>query len=138
MFEDFYAAYPRKIARGAAEKAYKEQLRKGVSDDELLAGCRLFAALVRERGTDRTFIPHPATWLRAGRWEDDELRSIPGVSSCEGTHIDCPSQYRFLAAYLTGCAFHDKTLTVPNKARKSLILSKFSQQVQDLTIEVAP
>lgn len=65
-FEDFYRAYPRKVARGAAEKTWAK-LRPNA---ELLA--EMLAALQRwEVPTDPKFIPHPATWLNAKRWADE-------------------------------------------------------------------
>jgi len=65
-FEDFYQAYPRKVGRGAAEKAWAK-LRPS---PELLA--EILSALQRwEVPTDPQYIPHPATWLNAKRWADE-------------------------------------------------------------------
>ncbi len=68
-FECFYAAYPRKRSRIAAEKAFA----KLNPDDALLAD--LLAGIERAKTTeqwrDPTKIPHPASWLNAGAWEDE-------------------------------------------------------------------
>lgn len=77
-FLRFWCEYPRKRAKGDAEKAWKS-INPG---DELIA--RILASLVRAK-TSRDwlveggrFVPYPATWLRGKRWEDDV-----GVPSAE-------------------------------------------------------
>lgn len=71
MFERFWEAYPRKKAKGDAEKAWK----KLKPNDELFA--RILAAIaVQKNGLDWTkdsgkFIPYPATWIRAKGWCDE-------------------------------------------------------------------
>jgi hypothetical protein len=70
-FEVFYAAYPRKEARKDAEAAFA----KLNPDSELLA--KMLAAVAAKRqSNDWTkesgkFIPLPATWIRAERWNDE-------------------------------------------------------------------
>jgi phage replication O-like protein O len=68
-FERFYAAYPLKKSRGAAEKAFGK-----MKPDEELVG-QMLAGLERRRvsGTwvDTKFIPYPATWLNAQGWLDE-------------------------------------------------------------------
>jgi len=70
-FDRFWAAYPRKISKGHARKAWD----KIKPDEQLLA--RMLAAIGRAktsaqwRKDDGQYIPHPATWLNGERWEDD-------------------------------------------------------------------
>ena len=68
-FERFYAAYPRKRSRIAAEKAFAKLNPDGALLAELLAGIE--RAKTTEQWRDPTKIPHPASWLNAGAWEDD-------------------------------------------------------------------
>lgn len=75
-FAEWYAAYPRKVARGAAAKAYRTALKK-TDAATLLAGVQRYA---REcAGKDPRYVAHPATWLSSERWADDatdpELRT---------------------------------------------------------------
>ncbi len=79
-FHQWYSIYPRKIARGDAEKAYNQQLKKGYTHDELLAGLNGYNALIRKDGTDRKFVPYPATWLRSQRWLDEDIQPQPILS----------------------------------------------------------
>jgi hypothetical protein len=69
-FQNFYNSYPRKVGKQAALKAFVKAL-EIASVDEILSGAIRFAHdpnLPVEQ-----FIPHPATWLNAGRWEDGPL-----------------------------------------------------------------
>lgn len=75
-FSSFWMAYPRKIAKGAAVKAYAKAL-KTTTPDVLLAAASRFAS--ERLGQDEKFTPHPSTWLNAQRWDDappqDELKA---------------------------------------------------------------
>ena len=67
----FWPAYPRKVAKASAAKAFA----KINPDDALLT--RMLAALAvhvsseQWRRDDGRYIPHPATWLNQRRWEDE-------------------------------------------------------------------
>ena len=74
LFQMFWEAYPRKVAKVVAEDAFH----KTVSGDKDPVGLvnRMIAALevqkkdwnwVKDEGR---FIPHPTTWLNQRRWED--------------------------------------------------------------------
>lgn len=68
-FDDWYARYPRKVAKGAARKAFASVLKhRKVTLAELLAATDEFASSVVDK--DPEYIPHPATWLNSERWAD--------------------------------------------------------------------
>lgn len=69
-FERFWQAYPRKVGKLAARKAYAVAVRKVAGPDP--PGL-LIEAVERAKPfwTDPRFIPHPATWLNQGRWDDE-------------------------------------------------------------------
>ncbi len=67
-FAEWYAAYPRHVGRGQAERAYRQALRK-LSHAELLEAAKKFS--IACVGRDPQFVPHPATWLNGERWADD-------------------------------------------------------------------
>ena len=71
-FVEWYAAYPRKTARKAAERAYKAARRSGATQDELLAGLERSKRSWAVEGRSKDKLPYPATWLNQGRWEDEE------------------------------------------------------------------
>lgn len=70
-FDNFWIAYPRKIAKANALKSW----RKIKPDAELQK--TILAALERHKKTEQwtkdkgQFIPHPATWLNQSRWQDE-------------------------------------------------------------------
>lgn len=83
-FDEFWDSWPKKDAKFDARKAWK-QLRIDESAElraEVFSGLRRAITYWRERGVERQFIPHPASWLRGHRWadeypsEDDELKTL--------------------------------------------------------------
>ena len=68
-FTEFWQTYPRRTAKGAAVKAFRQALKKA-SADTIIAG----AARYRDDpNRDDAYTAHPATWLNAERWDDDPL-----------------------------------------------------------------
>lgn len=70
-FEKFWAAYPKRKARGDAENAWNK-----IRPDENLLARILAAVEAQKQSADwrkeaGQFIPHPATWLNRKGWEDD-------------------------------------------------------------------
>ena len=74
-----YLAYPRKIAPDAALRAIQKRLAQGIPAATLLAAVTAYATATA--GTEREFIPHPATWFNKGRFADDpaEWKHEPDV-----------------------------------------------------------
>jgi hypothetical protein len=77
-FEEFWKAYPRKVARGSASRAFAKAVKK-TSPATILEAVKLFA--VSCAGKEPDFIPHAATWLNAERWSDAELKPTLSVVS---------------------------------------------------------
>ena len=71
-FETFWKAYPRKVGKGAAVKAYRAARRKA-SLTEILAGLDAY----RTNKPDWQDYAHPSSWLNAERWADDYGRPDP-------------------------------------------------------------
>jgi hypothetical protein len=68
MFNDAWAAYPRKVGKGHAEKAWAKSIKK-IDETEL---CKLLSQYIDSLvGKDSKFIPHLSTWLNGERWHDD-------------------------------------------------------------------
>lgn len=77
-FADFWAAYPRKVGKGGAEKAFAAAIAKGATVAEIAAGLNRQAW-----PADPQFIPHPATWLNQRRWLDDPKAAAPARQQSE-------------------------------------------------------
>jgi hypothetical protein len=72
-FAAFWDAYPRKVAKGTARKAWRAAVRK-VGPKEIIRAAERYAAdPVRKAGTAE-FTAHPATWLNGERWLDYDGR----------------------------------------------------------------
>lgn len=84
-FDKWYQAYPRKIARADAEKAYRSALKKADAAT-LLAAVQAFARSMSEK--DAKFIPYPASWLNGERWSDEGVAGSGDGRSRNGTHKD--------------------------------------------------
>lgn len=67
-FDAFWAAYPRKVAKPDALKAWRAT-KPPVPPAAVMAGLQPWLAYWRVRA-DPDFVPHPATWLRQRRWDD--------------------------------------------------------------------
>lgn len=68
VFEDFWKAYPKKVGKGQAERAFRAAL-KITSLETILE------AIGEQRGglsADKQFIPHPSSWLNGKRWLDEK------------------------------------------------------------------
>lgn len=74
-FADFYAAYPRKVGRDKAAVAYRRALTK-TTGDVIVAGARRVAA--DPNLPAKQFVPHPATWLSRGGWDDEPFPDAAG------------------------------------------------------------
>lgn len=67
-FDTFWQAYPRRVAKMEAKKAYDKAL-KSATHQEIMDGVQRYA--IYTQSTEHRFIKHPASWLRAGCWEDE-------------------------------------------------------------------
>ena len=144
-FGDFWAIYPKKVAKFDAEKAWNQQLKRGYKPDDILVGVRAFVQLVAQRGTDRSFLPHAGSWLRGGRWLDDDLTQLasgretvardlfsgPPVVGV-GRRIQAQMEPDLFAAYFGGCDFTESAVIAPTEARRSYILNKFGHLFRDV------
>jgi hypothetical protein len=78
-FEKFWKAYPRKVAKAEARKAWcqTEKIRPDLET--------VLKAIQSASGTEQwmqghgQFIPHAASWLRGERWEDEHEVRLEGV-----------------------------------------------------------
>lgn len=71
-FTEFWNAYPRRVGKADAEKAWKKNGCDKILPQILvsLRTCKTSSDWTKEAGQ---FIPHPATWLNRRGWEDELL-----------------------------------------------------------------
>lgn len=76
-FESFWKAYPRKVGKGAARRAWKKIKAPLTKLPEILHSIetqKTSSEWSRENGR---YIPHPATWLNQERWSDEIIQPGP-------------------------------------------------------------
>ena len=85
LFDRFWGAYPRKVSKADARKAFAK-----LNPDTELVEAMLRALDWQKRLPEWTkdggqFIPYPATWLNARRWEDEPEGSPTPPTKQEGS-----------------------------------------------------
>ena len=75
-FDDFWAAWPRKVDKGHARTAWRTAAKKA-DPSVIVAAAAAFAAKCKAERTEPKFICHAATWLRGERWTDQETDARP-------------------------------------------------------------
>jgi len=81
-FDEFWAAYPKKVGKKAAWAAWNK-----IKPDAELHN-KILTAIGRAKATEQwqrengRFIPNPTTWLNQGRWDDEyEEGPMNGINS---------------------------------------------------------
>lgn len=69
MFDQFWAAYPRRVAKGTAEKCWMRIKPDGELFETILSAVERYADDCRDK--EDKYIAHPSTWLNGKRWEDE-------------------------------------------------------------------
>lgn len=70
-FDSFWSAYPRKVAKGPAKKAWEKIQPSHESVEAILKAIGEQKACEQWSKDNGQFIPYPATWLNQRRWEDE-------------------------------------------------------------------
>jgi hypothetical protein len=120
-FDRFWTAYPRKVGKQDAVKAWGK-----LKPDEELVGTILLAidaqkagdAWMRDKGQ---YIPHPATWLNGGRWLDE-------VRQYEPPTIKLPAGWWETKSGLEAAG---KMLTPPLEPRPGEYPRDFAQRIRE-------
>lgn len=69
-FDEFWAAYPRKVGKQAAWKAWSKLKPSAELTKAILAAVEYQRNCPQWQKDGGQYIPNPATWLNQGRWED--------------------------------------------------------------------
>lgn len=98
-FEAFWQHFPRRVAKGAARRAWSKATRKA-DPATIIRGAMAYAA--QRDGQDPTFTAHPATWLNGERWGDDPAppRNVVRFEAGNGGRRRSPSGMDAAAALI--------------------------------------
>jgi hypothetical protein len=77
QFVAFWDAYPRKIGKGHARKAWTKAIDNGADATTIIAAAEAYAGQCTRNRTEPRFIPHPTTWLNGERWADQPETTAP-------------------------------------------------------------
>ena len=75
LFDEFWSAYPRKVGKDDARKAWRTRKPDATLLETMLEALqwqRTSASWTKDGGE---YIPHPATYLRQGRWQDERPKA---------------------------------------------------------------
>lgn len=90
-FEAFWKAYPRRVNKAKAFRAWKSAV-ETVSEETMIDAAKRYAKYHEAVGTDQQYIKHPTTWLNGGEWDSvpviPSLLRISPMSEYESLHID--------------------------------------------------
>lgn len=76
LFELFWLAYPKKVGKGAALKAWTKLKPSQTLLETMVTAVQVQIAWPQWQKENGQFIPHPATWLNQGRWQDEGSKPV--------------------------------------------------------------
>jgi hypothetical protein len=133
-FEEFWKIYPRKVAKGDARKAWAATTKIRPPMPELLKAVYAARASKQWLKDDGDFIPHPATWLRQERWEDQHEVDLSQMHSANGkvcAYCGKPSQGAVNGIHACGAHWSDamegkktKVVSIGSKADPEVVDKK--------------
>ena len=71
MFDDFWAAYPKKVAKETARSAFLKHKPTLELVEKMIVGIEKYKKTDQWTRDGGQYIPNPATWLNQKRWEDE-------------------------------------------------------------------
>ena len=84
-FERFWLAYPRRVAKIDARKAFDKAVEHGANPETLIQGAKAYA--LERAGEPAQYTKHPATWLNKGCWSDEPPAGAVTVIDEEGNPV---------------------------------------------------
>lgn len=86
-FDDFWAAYPRKVSKKNAKTKWDGLMKRRIDPDRIISGAKVYARACV--GVQAEHIKHPDGWLNGERWEDD----VRPITSAAGARPLQPVPY---------------------------------------------
>lgn len=79
LFDSFWQAYPKKVSKPSAEKAWRAK-KADTLIDKILPALERFKQSESWRKESGQFIPNPATWINNERWNDERAATSTPAS----------------------------------------------------------
>lgn len=144
-FDEFWAAYPRRVQKRDALKAWRQMRREKTPAERIIAGACGYAAYVHAQGKDPEFVKHPGPWLRAAAYDDHQpatsagpdLRDPPDVLRAHWQAADAAAVARILGLFYVDPAQPPSDTTTfdrwTTKARRDWISHHHADAITTLT-----
>ena len=87
-FTDFWEAYPKKVGKQEAEKAFRKAFPVGDEHNVTIPAIERHKRSAQWTKDGGQFIPNPATWLNQKRWEDELTPATAAPSPANSTFDD--------------------------------------------------
>jgi len=84
LFEAFWSAYPKKVGKADAKKAWPKACKR-LDAERLVKAAGYWAGLWANARIEKKFILHPATWLNGQRWDDEP--PVPKLQAVSGGYV---------------------------------------------------
>lgn len=96
-FSEFWQAYPKKVGKAQARKAWTKTQGKRPELAVILGALSAAKESDQWQGDEGRYIPHPATWINAERWSDEMNSRIDEDSESYNTPEDIANGKRLAA-----------------------------------------
>lgn len=81
LWEEFWKAYPKKKSQDDARKAFEKRKPTRALLDSMLQAIREQSQTAQWQKDGGQYIPHPATWLNDGAWQDEDGVRLPAAAN---------------------------------------------------------
>lgn len=86
-FDEFWAAYPKKVDKYVARQSYTKARQKATAD-EIMQGLNRYKQYLSAEQTEKQFIANASTWLNQHRWENQyEIEKKPDTAPVKKTQF---------------------------------------------------
>lgn len=94
LFDSFWSAYPKKVGKGDAEKAWRKVKEPAAVLENILTALKWQKSSVPWLKEGGQFVPYPATYLNRRGWEDEPINQTDGQLAM-GNYADSPRRALF-------------------------------------------
>jgi phytoene dehydrogenase-like protein len=84
-FAEFWRAYPKRVEKEAARKAFAAAIKRGVAPELMIEGAKRYT--VERSGQEAKYTKHPARWLNAGCYADEPSAAAGAVIDQHGNLV---------------------------------------------------
>ena len=99
-FDEFWAAYPRKVGKEAARKVWRRIKPSSELQIKILDNIKTYRGSDQWLRDNGQFIPYPSTWLNQGRWDDEPPPQRSKINGNRTSNIGNFDQRDYSAVFL--------------------------------------